>query len=125
MTPEDEVLHTLQRIREALMANDGPTLEELFSDDYRCYNLNGQPEERTLAIEAYDSGQVKLEIFEFDELQTDVFGKVGIVSGCAYVRGRDNGILFDHHIRFCDVYIKRNLRWQIFLSHATPIVESD
>ena len=81
MTPEEEVLETSRKIKDALFACDQETLKELISEDYRCINLQGDFENRNALLEVYVPGGVVLEKYEVDEVQTVVLDKVGLCMG--------------------------------------------
>lgn len=121
MSAKDEVLSTFQRFRDALYKCDTQELDRLLAQDYRGYNLAGHLEGRDLILEAYAPGRTVLERFETDELHVDVIGEVGILTGKGYISGHYEEEPWEHTLRFCDVYVRRDDGWQLFLTHATPM----
>jgi hypothetical protein len=120
---KESLFRTFQRFRDALFACDTEALGALISDDYRGYNLRGEPEDRHVVLEAYRPGVAQLTHFEVEELSTEVFSEVGIITGRGYVAGTWKGHPWSHHLRFCDVYLLREGNWMLWLSHATPLEE--
>ena len=118
---KDALLSVFNRFRDALFACDTATLDTLLARDYRSYNLRGELEDREVVLDAYRPGAATLTEFEVHELEIEVFSEVGIITGKGYVAGTWAGESWCHHLRFCDVYVNRDGRWQLFLSHATPM----
>ena len=96
-------------------------IAELIADDYRAIDLHGQRETRDSILEVYRPGGVKLEAYDVSEQQVDVFTEVGVINGRGFIRGRFGEHLLEHHVRFTDFYIRRDSRWQLFLSQTTTI----
>jgi len=118
MTSEEEIRTTANKIRDALFARDGHAIAELIADDYRAIDLRGQRKTRDSILEVYCPGGVKLEAYEVSEQQVDVFTDAGGITGRGFIRGRFGEHLFEHHVRFTDLYIRRDTRWQLFLSQT-------
>ena len=78
-------------------------------------------EKRDLIFQFYKPGGVKLDKFDTEELNIDVIGDVGLISGIGIVHGRYMGEEFGHRIRFLDVYLFRNSKWECYRSHATEL----
>lgn len=121
MPDEQEVITCFNRFRDALMACDTATLDELLADDYRGYSLRGEAEGREVILDAYRPGVTSLEQWEVSDLEVAVFPPVGIVTGTGYVAGNWKGIPWSHDLRFCDIFLKRDGDWCLYLSQATPI----
>jgi ketosteroid isomerase-like protein len=120
-----EVLAAFHQFRDALLACDTAALNDLMTSDYRGYNLRGVLEGRDMVLDAYRPGETSLEEWEMDDLQVEVFSEVGILTGKGYVAGTWQGQPWSHHLRFCDIYVRRDGAWRLYLSHATPLIEAD
>ena len=121
MSRNEAVLATFQDFRDALFASDVQALDRILDGAYRGYNLRGELEGREVILGAYAPGEVSMETFDVEEVQVDIMGGVGIVTGKGYVAGSFQGTPWEHHLRFCDVYVERAGEWKLFLSHATPM----
>ena len=121
MPGQEEVLRTFRRFRDALLANEVETLDALLAPDYRGYNLQGGLEGRELILQAYSPGVVSMDRFETRDLRVENFGEIGIVTGCGFVAGSSGGERWDHDLRFCDIYRRERVGWQLYLSHVTPL----
>jgi ketosteroid isomerase-like protein len=120
---KEALLAAFHRFRDALFACDTGTLDALLADDYRSYNIRGELENRHAVLNAYRPGLAELTDFEISELRIEVFSEVGIITGRGHVAGRWGGEPWSHHLHFCDIYVNRDGRWQVLLSHATPLEE--
>jgi hypothetical protein len=123
MTEEDRILSAFFAFRDALMTCDTQALESLLASDYRSYNLQGHLEGREVVLGAYVPGITTLEEWEMEELEVEVFSEVGVITGKGFVAGKWQGQPWSHHLRFMDVWVIREGRWQILLSQATPMEE--
>lgn len=121
MTPEEKVLDSFHRIREAFFTADRAALQELVAHDYYGINVYGGIDNRDMMLEAYSPGKVTLEKFDVADLQVRIYGIAGIVTGKGYLCGTYGGDWFEHHLRFCDIYVCRNNRWQLIISQGTPM----
>lgn len=121
MDAERQLLKTANEIKEALFNQDTEALMELFAVDYRSFDIRGMVEGRNLTLNVYKSGGAQLELYDIDQIQVDVFGETGIITGRGKVQGRFAEQIFSHIIRFTDVYLWKNGRWRLWLSQATEI----
>ena len=121
MSSDDEIMSVFSRFRDALLANDVDTLEAIMAPDYRGYNLRGVLEGPDVVLQAYSPGVVKMDRFETRELRVEIFGEIGILTGCGFVAGSAGGEQWEHDLRFCDIYRRTGERWQLHLSFATPL----
>jgi hypothetical protein len=119
-----ELLSAFDEFRDALKTCDTRTLDALMAPDYRSYNMRGELEEREVVLEAYSPGNATLEEWEMEDLQVELFAEVGILSGKGYLAGHWQGHPWSHHLRFVDIWILRDGRWQVLLSQATEMEES-
>ena len=122
MTPKEEVLQACNKFKDALFDGDYDSLNELLCQDYRSFNLAGQVEYRDLVLEVYGKNKVQLDKFDVSDMNIDVFENIGIVTGKGYIRGRFKNEVWEHDLRFCDIYVKRESKWQLFFSQGTPII---
>jgi len=118
---ESTLLDTLERLREALLVNDVQTLKSLIAEEYVGYDPVGNPQDLKMTLEAYQPGAVKLDEYNVEEVETRIIGAVGIISGTGYIHGSFAGSEFEHSLRFLDVYVHREGRWQLYMSQVTPL----
>lgn len=117
----EDVLTCFNRFRDALKACDTDSLDQLLAADFRGYNLQGDLEGREVILDAYRPGVTSLEEWDVSDLEVRVFPPVGIVTGRGYVAGTWKGVAWSHELRFCDIFLNRDGRRELYLSQATPI----
>lgn len=122
MQPEQELLNVFNAVKDALMSNDTEAIGQIFSDDYRGHNLRGDVDSRDEIIEAYRPGNVRLTVYDVQEIKAEVVGDIGLVTGIGTITGQYGEIKFEHRIRFIDIFIRRSSRWQYYLSQGTEII---
>ena len=121
MSSEEHLLLVFDRFREALLASDSGALREMIAEDYQGFDPQGQPQNLTMILEAYRPGGVKLQRYDVEDLETRIIGDVGIITGSGRIEGRYAEYEFSHHVRFLDLYVQRDGRWQLYLSQVTPL----
>ena len=121
MSDKTQLLETFNRLREALFGNDVQMLERLMAEEYIGYDPLGNPQDLKMSLEAYQPGAAKLDKYDVEEVEARVIGEVGIITGKGYIHGTFAGSEFEHSLRFLDLYIHREGRWQLYLSQVTPL----
>jgi ketosteroid isomerase-like protein len=121
MGSEEQLLSAFERFKKALFDSDVAALRALIADDYRGFDPQGRPQSREMMLEAYRPGGVVLDRYDVEDLRTRVIGDVGIITGTGRVEGRYAECRFAHHVRFVDLYVHRDGRWQLYLGQVTPL----
>jgi len=121
MGAESELVDAFERVRRALLANDATALGHLVAEDYRGFDPSGQRHDRNLLLEAYGPGGVRLETYDTMDVETRVIGDVGLVMGLGSLRGGYGDQVFEHSLRFLDVYVRRDAKWRLYVSQVTEV----
>ncbi len=121
MSDKTGLLETFDKFREALFANDVKTLNLLMAEEYVGYDPLGNPQDKDMSLDAYQPGAVKLDKYDVENVESRVIGEVGIITGKGYIHGTFAGSEFEHNLRFLDLFIHREGRWQLYLSQVTPV----
>ena len=102
---------------------DTAWFERNFAEDY--YSISS--ETGKLNTKADDVADIKNRKEVFDsavasDMRVRVEGNTGVVTGIYRLKGRDDkGQPFDRRIRYTDIYLKKDGRWQVIGSQGTPI----
>ena len=83
--------------------------------------LLGNIQDKNMSIDAYRPGAAKLDKYDVEEVTSVVLGVVGIITGKGYIHGKFAEFDFEHNLRFLDLYVHRDGRWQLYLSQVTPL----
>ena len=121
MSDTTQLLEVFAKFRDALFNNDVKLLEQLMHEEYVGFDPLGNPQDKKMSLDAYRPGAVKLDEYEVEEVDTRVISEVGIITGKGYIHGTFAGSEFEHSVRFLDLYLYRENRWQLYLSQLTPL----
>ena len=103
------------------MLNDLEALKNLYMKDYRGYSIRGDLETLDMILEFYTPGTVKLDRYEVEGREVEVFRDLGIITGTGYISGHYEKHKFEHNICFTDIYLKRDGKWKCYRSQVTEI----
>ncbi len=121
---KERLLETFDQFRDAMFRNDTAMIDRLMADEYVGFDPAGNPQDKKLSLESYQPGMVKLDKYEVQDVDVMVIGEVGIITGKGFIHGTFSGTEFDDRLRFIDIYIHREGRWQLYLSQVTPLKET-
>jgi hypothetical protein len=122
MQTEEELLLAFHKFREALFQSDVISLRDIITEEYRGFDPRGQPQDKKMTLEAYSPGGVKLQRYDVEDIEIRIIGEVGIICGKGIIQGLFGEHEFRHNLRFLDLYVRRDSRWQLYLSQVTPLV---
>ena len=117
------LLETFDKFREALLNNDVQMLAMLMAEEYVGFDPSGKRQDKSISVEAYKPGGVDLDRYDTEEVEHVVIGSVGIITGKGYIHGSFAEDEFEHDLRFLDLYVYREGRWQLYMSQVTPLAE--
>jgi len=121
MRDPTDLMEAFNKLRKAMLNNDEEKLKLWIAEEYVGFDPSGNLQDNNMSLEAYKPGAVKLDAYEIEDLRARVIGEVGIIIGKAYIHGTFAEGEFEHYLRFLDLYISREGRWQLYLSPVTPI----
>jgi len=122
LSESDRLIDAFGRLRAALLSNDIQSLKKVMAEDYTGYDPLGNPQDLSMSIEAYRPGGVDLDTYDVEDMEVRIIGKVGIITGKGFIHGTFEGNVFEHTLRFLDIYIARDSGWQLIMSQVTPLV---
>ncbi|NNM03767.1 MAG: nuclear transport factor 2 family protein [Gemmatimonadetes bacterium] len=125
MSRKDEVREAFNAFQSALMSNNADALDRLMAPDYRGFSIRGELEDRQAVLDAWGSSSLSMEEWRHEGIEIEVRGEVGIVTGNGFVSGTFEGVGWEHHVHFCDLYVNSPSGWQVFLSHAVEVSPPD
>jgi ketosteroid isomerase-like protein len=112
-----------QELSAAWMARDRATIERLIAPDWSVTHVAGQRLTRADVFrDMLESDATQIAASTVDEVEIRVYGDAAVVTGRTHAAGVQSGAPFDVQLRFTDVFVRRDDRWQAVASHATQIV---
>jgi len=111
-----------RRVR-AMLQRDTAALEPMLADGLTYAHSNGQIDTKASFLESIASGRLEYKSFDRDDVVVRVFGNTAVVTGRAAVRVKTGGKDLAFSIRFTDVYVKNEGRWQMTAWQSTRLPE--
>jgi|SRR5882762_3187766 len=106
--------------RTARIKGDVAFLENLYAKEFRITGTDGSIIERNTDIALFASQKIKPTMIEYDDLKVSVYcPDVAVVTGRDNLKGTYNGVYGEGALRFTDVFIRREGRWQLVSNHST------
>ena len=105
----------------AMLAGNLPALSEFLSADLTYVHSGGQLETRSEFIERLKTGKLRYRRFDRQEVRARVYGKTAVVTGRAHVEVDADGGPNAFEIRFLDVWVRQNGRWQMVAWQSTRL----
>jgi ketosteroid isomerase-like protein len=121
LSSEASLLDAAERLAQAEAKGDIPALEQLLAPDYQGYDPSGRSQDRAGVLRGYAQGGVRVTTLRQSELRARVLGDTGLVAGINVIRGQQGPEHFDLRLRFLDVYVWREGRWQLVASQDTRL----
>ena len=118
---EQEIRQRETRRFEAIMRGDIAALEDILSDDLTYTHTTAAFETKAEFIGKLKSGQLKYETFTPEDFRVRVYGTTGVLTGIANVKVQVKGEPLSFRLRFTDVYVKKDNRWQMVAWQATRL----
>jgi ketosteroid isomerase-like protein len=116
---------TLLRIQDewatARVKRDVPYLERLYARELRIQSMNGSVVERDVDIANFATGRLKPDYVKDEDMRVSVYSDTAIVTGIENVGGTYKGNYGQFSLRFTNVFVQRDGRWQLVAHQSTLI----
>ena len=83
--------------------------------------MNGSVVTRDADIGVFRSGEMKPESIVDEDMKVSVYDNTAIVTGVENVKGAYKGNFGQFALRFTNVYVRRDGRWQLVTHQSTSI----
>ena len=120
---EQQVLDLENRRFQAMVDADIAALESIFADDLSYTHSTAALDTKESFIGSLSSGALKYESMTPSNMQVRDYGGTAVVTGNADVRVVTGGQQIGFSLRFTDVVVRRDGRWQVVAWHATRLPE--
>lgn len=109
-----------QRIA-AMIKADLAALDTLLAEELTYTHSNGRVETKAQFLAALKSGDLRYEAIDREDLTVRSYGETAVFTGRATLRVKSKGQENRFLVRFIDVYVKRNGRWQMVAWQSTRL----
>ncbi|MGY2732721.1 nuclear transport factor 2 family protein [Sphingomonas sp. UYP23] len=106
--------------RQARIHADLDFLEAFYAKEGRIQDMTGAVKTRAEDIDVFRTGKIKPKFIDHGKLDIAVYGTAAVVTGVDHLGGTAFGQYGEMYLRFTDVLVKRDGRWQLVVQQATP-----
>jgi ketosteroid isomerase-like protein len=105
--------------RKARIDGDIAFLEQFYAKEGRIQAMDGKVKSRADDIAIFATGQIKPKFIDHGPLDITVYGQTAVVTGVDHLGGTAFGHYGEMYLRFTDVLVMRDGRWQLVVQQAT------
>lgn len=120
-TTEDELKRLEENWAAARVARDAKFLELFYAPELQLYVADGSMVPRDVDIALFANNEIRPEYIRLEDLKVMVFGDTATVAGIEHLKGTYKGNPGKMALRFADVLVRRNGKWQLVLRQSTKI----
>ena len=106
---------------QAMIEADTAALDTILAEDLTYTHTSGWVDTKEQFIGWLESGELNYQSISTDSVTVRVYAAATVVTGQAAVKIKVNGQAKNLHIRFIDVYVKRNAHWQMVAWQSTRL----
>lgn len=105
--------------RKARIAGDTVFLARFYAAEGRIQGMDGKVQSRDADIALFSTGKIKPKFIDHGPLDIATYGNTAVVTGVDHLGGTAFGHYGEMYLRFTDVLVKRDGRWQLVVQQAT------
>lgn len=105
----------------AMTTGDFAALAKALGDDLVYTHSSAAVDTKASFLEALTSGRTKYQSIEPREMTVRVYGNTAIINAAAHFLVNANGQQLDNQLRFTDVWVLRDGRWQMVAWQSTKL----
>ena len=121
MSNVEKLLSVFEELKGAILKCDERRLDELISDDYQGFSLNGTIETKEIILQTFKPGCIRISKYIAEDVKCEISDSYGIITGKGEIEGSYDGIEFQHQVLFTDIFKYINKNWQYYKSQTTEI----
>ena len=106
---------------QAMLAGNLPVLNKFLSADLTYVHSGGQLETKSEFIERLKTGHLRYRRLDREEVRARVYWETAVITGRAHVEVDADGEQRAFEIRFLDVWVRQNGRWQMVAWESTRL----
>ena len=111
-----------QRIASAWVTRDRAFIESVLAPDWSVTDVAGRVLSRQQVLDdMFGAPDRRVDAMAIDDVKVRIFGDTAVVTGRTRASGRDRSGAGSVELRFTDVFVRRDGRWQVVASQGTLI----
>lgn len=119
-----ELEQVQQQLISAWIHRDHSALERLLAQEWMVTHTDARMSTRDEVLRDLDTGANRLLEGSVDDLRFRVYQDFAVITGRTRARGEYKGHAYDVRLRFTDVLVHRDGRWQVVASHASRLARA-
>ena len=108
---------------ESMTKNDLDTLASLLADDLVYCHSSAAVDGKTTYLDALRTGKTRYLSIEPSDVKVRVYGNTAIINGMAKLSVNSNGQTTNSSLRYTDVWVMRDNKWQMVTWQSTRLPE--
>jgi hypothetical protein len=118
---EQELMTMLDQLTAAYLGADTEQIDRIYAEDCIVTSSAGAVISKSDLIKLLESGAVKYEAFERDDLMVRIYGTTGVISAAITTKTQVQGHEYTGRSRLITVWIKQGGKWRFVAGQWTPI----
>lgn len=111
-----------QRLAKAWVEVDRAFIETLLAPDWSVTDASGRVLNKQQVLkETFESEDRRIQEMSVDDVRVRTFGEMAVATGQTRATGSYQGEVASVVLRFTDVFVRRDGRWQVVASHGSNI----
>ena len=119
--PAESVEQVERRRFAAMVAQDIAALEPMLAKELTYGHSNGEFQDKAQFLDTIRNGRLRYEAIGVQELAVRTYEKLAIVTGRILISGRAGDQPVMLNLRYTDVYVNRDGRWQLVAWQSTRL----
>jgi ketosteroid isomerase-like protein len=107
----------------AWVKSDGKFLDQLYATEYLWTGPDGTVYNKVDGIKDDTSPEYTEKSFKLSDLKVHIYGEAALVTGLNSVKFKKGGKAEQLEVRFTDVFVKRDGRWQCVATQGTRVAK--
>ena len=118
---EQEIMQLEQERVDAVVKGDTAKLEQMFADELVYTHSNARVESKSDFLNSVKTGSIKYEAMKHSNVKVSMYGNTAVMRGESDIKVVNNGQPVAFRIRFLNVYVKKDGRWQMTAWQSTRL----
>jgi len=120
----DMISNIEQQIAKAWVNHDRATIEAILASEWSVIDPTGQVLTRQQVLEeTFSTTDRRIQSMVIDEVRVRTFGDTAVATGRTRATGSYRGTSSSVVLRFADVFVRRDGRWQVVASRGSAIAQ--
>jgi ketosteroid isomerase-like protein len=121
--PVHQLTELQQQLARAWVAGDRAAIERIIAPEWTVTGPDGGISTRADVLrDVFETRTHRIRSLTVDDVRIRVFGDAAVVTGRTRGSGESGNTPYDVEIRFTDMFVRRDGRWQAVASHASVVM---